>query len=303
MMRVLLTGTSGQVGGALAPLLRKNCEVLSPQRAQFDLANPAMLTGALDRLKPDLIINPAAYTAVDRAEDEADLAFRVNAEGPACMARWSARHQVPIIHFSTDYVFDGTGTTPWREDSLTGPLSVYGASKRAGEKAIEESGCPSLIMRTSWVYAAKGTNFLRTITRLSLERKELRIVADQIGSPTSARAIADALDMLLQRRSELDLAQLFTKSGGFVHIACAGETSWHGFGTAIVAGLKARGVELQTMSVVPIQTSEFPTKATRPANSRMDLTRLFEVFFVAMPSWQRALDCELDQLSNELRRS
>src|ERR1700761_3709416 len=216
-MRVLLTGTSGQVGSALAPLLFQHCEVLTPQREEFDLANPAMLTAALDQLQPDLIINPAAYTAVDRAEDEPDLAFRVNAEGPACLAQWSARHQVPMIHFSTDYVFDGSGTAPWNEEGVTGPLSVYGASKRAGEIAIQEADCSSLIVRTSWVYAAKGSNFLRTIARLARERTELRIVADQIGSPTPARAIAHALDQLVLQEKNLPLQ--FEKSGGIVHLA------------------------------------------------------------------------------------
>jgi dTDP-4-dehydrorhamnose reductase len=175
MKRLLLTGTSGQVGGALRPLLQENAELLTPQRAQFDLADPETLADSLDELKPELIINPAAYTAVDRAEDEADLAFRINAEAPAALARWSAQHNVPLIHFSTDYVFDGTGDKPWREDSFTSPLSVYGASKLAGEKAIQETGCSHLIVRTSWVYAAEGKNFLRTIIRLSRERKELRI--------------------------------------------------------------------------------------------------------------------------------
>ena len=192
-MRIVLTGSKGQVGGALQPLLAKHGTVIAPSRTEFDLSKPEMLAGALDGFKPDLIINPAAYTAVDRAEDERELAFLVNAEGPETIAKWSARHRVPLIHFSTDYVFDGSDDKPRCEDSPTGPLSVYGASKLAGDLAIQAAGGPHLIARTSWVYAANGANFLRTIARLAGERKELRIVADQIGAPTTASTIADTV--------------------------------------------------------------------------------------------------------------
>jgi dTDP-4-dehydrorhamnose reductase len=299
-MRILLTGTSGQVGRALRPLLEGENDLLTPGRADFDLANPAALAAALDGLKPELIINPAAYTAVDRAEDEADLAFRVNAEAPSVIARWAARHHVPLVHFSTDYIFDGSGDRPWREDGPTGPLSVYGASKLAGEQAIAEAGCPHLIVRTSWVYAAKGTNFLRTIARLAGERKELRIVADQIGAPTSARVIAQAVVAIL-RAETASLADGFARSGGAVNIACAGQTSWQGFASAIVTGLRTRGVKLEVESVAPIQTSDYPTKAKRPGNSRLDLSRLEDVFGVVTPSWNEALAVELDELTRQLR--
>lgn len=299
-MRILLTGTSGQVGRALRPLLEGENDLLTPGRADFDLANPAVLAAALDELKPELIINPAAYTAVDRAEDEADLAFRVNAEAPSVIARWTARHHVPLVHFSTDYIFDGSGDRPWREDGPTGPLSVYGASKLAGEQAIAEAGCPHLIVRTSWVYAAKGTNFLRTIARLAGERKELRIVADQIGAPTSARVIAQAVVAIL-RAETAGLADGFARSGGVVNVACAGQTSWQGFASAIVAGLRSRGVKLEVESVAPIKTSDYPTKAKRPGNSRLDLSRLEDVFGVVTPSWNEALAVELDELTRELR--
>ena len=299
-MRILLTGTSGQVGRALRPLLEGENDLLTPGRADFDLANPAVLAAALDGLKPELIINPAAYTAVDRAEDEADLAFRVNAEAPSVIACWTARNHVPLIHFSTDYIFDGSGDRPWREDGPTGPLSVYGASKLAGEQAIAEAGCPHLIVRTSWVYAAKGTNFLRTIARLAGERKELRIVADQIGAPTSARVIAQAVVAIL-RAETAGLADGFARSGGVVNVACAGQTSWQGFASAIVAGLRSRGVKLEVESVAPIKTSDYPTKAKRPGNSRLDLSRLEDVFGVVTPSWNEALAVELDELTRELR--
>jgi dTDP-4-dehydrorhamnose reductase len=294
-MRILLTGTAGQVGGALLPLLRDRGEILAPSLEEFDLSKPGVLADGLDRLKPDLIINPAAYTAVDRAEDETALAFNINAEAPAAIAGWAARHNVPLIHFSTDYVFNGQGEKPWHEDSPSGPLSVYGASKLAGDNAIRAADGPHLIVRTSWVYASKGSNFLRTIARLAKERKELRIVADQIGAPTSARVIAHAVAEILSQNSR-DLAGRLARYGGVVNVVCAGETSWHGFAAAIAAGLKSRGVKLEVENIVPIGTQAFPTKAKRPGNSRLDLSRLKEVFGIVTPSWIDALSVELDEL-------
>ena len=296
-MRILLTGTSGQVGGALLPLLRHSHEVLAPKRAEFDLSDPPALAAALDRLEVDLIINPAAYTAVDRAEDEPELAMRVNAEAPAELARWAARKNVPLIHFSTDYVFDGSGETPWHEEDNCRPLSSYGRSKWEGEKAIQASGAPHLIIRTSWVYAAQGANFLRTMARLARERDELRVVADQCGAPTSAPSIADAVLAILARRSSTaELAADFATARGLVHLANSGTTCWHGFACAIVEGLKARGQPVKAGAVHAITTKDFPTKAIRPANSRLDLSRLREVFGVRMPRWEQALARELDCL-------
>jgi len=296
-MRILLTGTSGQVGGALLPLLRGSHDVLAPNRAEFDLSDPNALAATLDRFKPDLIINPAAYTAVDRAEDEPELALRINAEASARLARWAARHEVPLVHFSTDYVFDGTGETPWRETDPCRPLSSYGRSKWEGEKAIQASGAPQLIIRTSWVYAAQGSNFLRTMNRLARERDELRVVADQCGAPTSASSIAEAVAMILARNaSAADLAEDFAAAQGLVHLANSGSTSWHGFAGAIVEGLKARGQPVKACAVHAITTKEFPTKAVRPANSRLDLSRLRQVFGFTTPSWQQALGRELDIL-------
>ena len=296
-MRILLTGTSGQVGGALLPLLRGSHEVLAPSRAELDFSQPETLATTLDRFKPDLIINPAAYTAVDRAEDEPELALRINADAPAELARWAARHEVPLIHFSTDYVFDGSGETPWREEDHCGPLSSYGRSKWEGEKGIQASGAPQLIIRTSWVYAAQGTNFLRTMVRLARERDELRVVADQFGAPTSASAIAETLAMILARNaSAAELAKDFAAAHGLVHLANSGRTSWHGFASAIVEGLKARGQPVKVRAVHAITTEEFPTKAVRPANSLLDLSRLREVFGVTTPPWQQALGRELDIL-------
>ena len=196
-MRILLTGTSGQVGGALLSRLQGFGRVIAPDEVELNLAQPLEISEGIGSLRPDLIINPAAYTAVDKAEDEPQLALRVNGEGPAMIAQWAALHGVPLIHFSTDYVFNGAGDRAWREDDAVQPLSVYGSSKLAGENAVRAAGGTSLIIRTSWVYAAQGANFLRAISRLARERKELRIVADQIGAPTSAAVLADGVTEML----------------------------------------------------------------------------------------------------------
>jgi dTDP-4-dehydrorhamnose reductase len=291
-MRILLTGTSGQVGGALYQVLMGRHEVLAPPRREFDLAEPETLGQALDRFRPDFILNPAAYTAVDRAEDERELAFRVNGEAPSVMANWAARHEVPLLHFSTDYVFDGSGERPWREEDPCRPLSAYGQSKLAGETGIREAGGSHLIVRTSWVFAATGTNFLRTMIRLARERPELRVVSDQIGAPTSARSIAEAVGTLIE--GDVTRLRATFARGSLVHLANSGSTSWHGFARQIVDGLRGRQVPLKVGEVVPISTSDFPTKAVRPANSRLDLARLKERFGVTTPSWQDALDIELE---------
>jgi dTDP-4-dehydrorhamnose reductase len=287
------------VGGALLPRLQRH-EVLVADRVTLDLARPDEIGGVLDRLAPDLIINPAAYTAVDKAEDERDLAMLVNARAPEALARWSRARNVPLLHFSTDYVFDGRGDRPWREDDATGSLSAYGASKLAGEEAIRSVGGVFLIVRTSWVYAARGTNFLRTIARLARERKELRIVADQIGAPTSAAVIADAIASMIAGGLDAFRADC-ARANGLVHLAASGETSWHGFATAIVDGLKARGMTLAVEKIYPIKSEEYPTRAKRPGNSRLDLTRLRQVFGIDPPAWDEALAPELDRAADELR--
>ena len=204
-------------------------------------------------------------------------AFCVNAEAPRAMARWAAGNHIPIVHFSTDYVFNGTGDRPWREDDPTAPLSVYGASKLAGEIAVREAGGSHLVIRTSWVFASMGKNFLTTIVRLARERSELRIVADQVGAPTSSRSVAEGLISLIARDDGNEITQRFEAADGLVHMSNSGETSWHGFAGAIVDGLRSRGVQLAVSSVTAIQTREFPTKAARPHNSRLDMGRLEKV--------------------------
>jgi dTDP-4-dehydrorhamnose reductase len=301
-MRILVTGATGQIGGALVRSLAPAGSIVATSRDKLDLAKPDRIASSLDRIAPDLIVNPAAYTAVDRAEEEREIAFRINAEAPAVISRWAAARGVPLIHFSTDYVFDGSGSRPWREDDPANPLSVYGASKHAGDEAVRAAGGPHLIVRTSWIYAASGTNFLRTIIRLAKDRRELRIVADQIGAPTSAALIADVIAGIIGAGGTR-LARRFAASDGMVNLAASGETSWYGFAVAIVDGLKARGVALAVENIVPIATNDYPTKAARPANSRFDLMRLSRVFRIGTPTWQHGLAAELDQLVSELTSS
>jgi dTDP-4-dehydrorhamnose reductase len=298
-MRILVTGVTGQVGGALNGSLARTDFVYAADRGEIDLSQPGEIAATLDRIRPDLLINAAAYTAVDRAEDEKELAYRVNAEAPGTMAKWATRDGIPFIHFSTDYVFDGTSSRPWREDDRPNPLSIYGASKLAGEEAIRAAGGPHLIIRTEWVYAASGKNFLRTIARLAAERKELRIVADQYGAPSSASLLADVVAAIV-RPDSIPLAQRFAAAGGLINVAASGATTWHGFAVAIVEGLKNRGVSLAVESIVPIATSEYPTKAKRPANSRLDLARLKEVFAIETPDWVELSAAELDLVARGL---
>lgn len=298
-MRILLTGVNGQVGHALREPLQKFGSVIAADRGTLDLAHPAELAARLDTIAPDLIINPAAYTAVDQAEDDAAAAYAVNGDAPGALGRWAAPRGVPVIHFSTDYVFDGSGQRPWREDDATAPLSVYGASKLAGETALRQSGAPHLILRTSWVFAARGKNFLNTMARLARERTELRVVADQTGAPTSAAALADAVVAILANAGGAGLDGVkaaFANAGGLVHAPCAGETSWHGFACAIIEGLRARGERLAVKDIIAIGTDAFPVKARRPQNSRLDYSRLRTVLGVTMPDWQDALSRELDAL-------
>jgi dTDP-4-dehydrorhamnose reductase len=304
-MRVLLTGTNGQVGGALRKPLGRIAEVQPADRSVLDLSRPDSLLAALDALSPDLIINPAAYTAVDLAEDERELAFRVNAEAPRVMAQWAADRDVPMVQFSTDYVFNGSGNRPWRENDLTNPLSVYGASKLAGEAAVRETAASHLVIRTSWVFASRGKNFLTTIARLARERHELRIVADQTGAPTSARSIAEALTSVISnvgtKEPDINLIRRrFADLDGLVHLSNKGETSWHAFAAAIVDGIRARGQQLAVTNIAAIGSKDFPTKAARPLNSRLDTTRLEMIAGVRMPAWQNALNVELDELVADL---
>lgn len=289
-MTILLLGANGQLGQelqrALAPLgtiVATTRNGTLPDRSACEVADfdqPASLAALLDRVQPTVVVNAAAYTAVDRAEDDRDAAFRANAEAPDVLARWCAQAGVPLVHYSTDYVFDGQGTRPYREDDATTPLGVYGASKLAGEQAIRAAGGRHLIFRTAWVYASHSANFLRTMLRVGAERDVLRVVADQVGTPTPAALIADVTAQALQHDGALS---------GTWHLTAKGETSWHGFADAIFAEAVATGMLPRAPKVEAITTAEYPTPAKRPAYSHLDVAKLEQDFGVVLPSWQDGL--------------
>lgn len=289
-MNILLTGKNGQVGWELQRALLPLGRVAAFDHAGLDLADAAAVRRKLDEVRPEVIVNAAAYTAVDKAESETGLAEAVNAAAPALLAQEAARRGALLIHYSTDYVYDGAKAAPYVETDPTGPLGAYGRSKLAGEVGVQVSGADHLIFRTSWVYAARGANFLRTILRLAAEREEIRIVADQVGAPTWARLIAEAtahaLRQALQERGSGKFAS------GVFHLTAAGETSWHGFASAIVAG---RG-GLRVKQVTPIATADYPTPARRPANSRLDTGAFRARFGLALPDWRDCLQLCLEEL-------
>ena len=294
MTTILLTGSTGQVGWELARTLMPLGQVVIPQRDRFDLAKPELLATLVDNIRPDVIVNTAAYTAVDMAEKEPELALAINAAAPAELAKAARRHGALLVHYSTDYVFDGKKSAAYSEEDAPNPASIYGRSKLAGEEAVRASGADHLIFRTSWVYAARGKNFLKTILRLAGEREELRIVSDQIGAPTWARLIAETTTLALQQ----DLAR--RKNNGFKSNTCnltaTGETSWHGFASAIVAGAQARGQPLKCRTITAITTAEYPLPAARPANSRLAGTRLRERYGLEMPDWDSCMQLCLAEL-------
>ncbi|MEZ5616195.1 MAG: dTDP-4-dehydrorhamnose reductase [Rhodocyclaceae bacterium] len=289
-MNILLTGKNGQVGWELQRALLPLGSVAAFGHRELDLADAAAVRRKLDEVRPDAIVNAAAYTAVDKAESETELANAVNAAAPALLAQEAARRGALLIHYSTDYVYDGAKAAPYVETDRTNPLGAYGRSKLAGEAGIRASGCDHLIFRTSWVYAARGANFLRTILRLAAERDELRIVADQVGAPTWARLIAEATAHALRQAMQERSGGTF--DSGVFHLAAAGETSWHGFAAAIVAG---RG-GLRVKTVTPITTAEYPLPAPRPANSRLDTAAFRARFGLALPDWRDCLQLCLEEL-------
>jgi dTDP-4-dehydrorhamnose reductase len=297
-MRILLFGGNGQVGTecrrSLAPLgelvvATRNGQLQDGTACEMaDFDRPAALADLIGRIAPDVVVNAAAYTAVDRAESEPDAAFRANAEAPRRIADACARRDALLLHYSTDYVFDGRGTRPYRERDPTAPLGVYGTSKLAGEQAVRDSGARHMIFRTAWVYATHGSNFLRTMLRLAAERDELRVVADQVGSPTPAVLIADVSAKVLQR------APL---QSGTWHLTASGDTSWCGFAEAIIDGAHALGLIERRPQITPITTADYPTPAARPAYSVLDTSALQRDFDLCLPSWQDGLGNILDEIA------
>lgn len=306
VVKILLLGANGQVGfelqRALAPLgdlaaatrsgkLPGNIDCL-----RADLADADSLARVLQSARWDIVVNAAAYTAVDRAEDESALAQRINGEALAQIGEWAMRNAALVVHYSTDYVFDGQATHPYREDDATAPLGVYGRSKLAGELALQRSGCAHLILRTAWVYGARGGNFLRTMLRLARERDRLTVVDDQRGAPTSSRLIAATTAAILKSWFDGGAARRAGYNGAW-HLAAGGETTWCGFARAIVARAAAAGLIPREIEVVAIRTADFPTKARRPAYSVLDTAKLRERFGLAMPEWARGLDAVIGELA------
>lgn len=287
--RFLVVGPGGQVGHELVRGLRPLGEVLTAGRGpaallRADLGDPRSLAEAVRAARPDIVLNAAAHTAVDRAESEPELARRENADGPAALAQACARGGHLLVHLSTDYVFDGQAQRPWREEDVPGPLSVYGRTKLEGEEAVKASGALHLILRTAWVYARRGRNFLLTMERLFRERPEVTVVNDQHGSPTWARALAEAVGAALARLQTLGGDLDPAAASGVYHATCAGSTTWYGFARAIHRRLHA------TCRLTPIATADYPTPARRPAYSVLDGARLARVFGVRLPDWEAALE-------------
>ena len=293
-MKILVLGATGQVGGELLRSLSGLGEVVAATRngkldglacevADFD--RPDSLPQLVERVAPSIIINAAAYTAFDRTEAESEAAFLTNAEGPRWLAHACAANDILLVHYSTDYVFDGRSSRPYREGDPTAPLGVYGASKLAGERAIEASACRHFIFRTAWVYGNHGLNFMRTMLRLGAERQELRVVADQVGTPTPATLIADVTARIIAGPP---------RAYGTYHLTAEGQTTWHGFAAEIIEGAHRRGLLDRLPRVVPIATADYPTIAPRPAYSRLDTSALRRTFGVALPDWKAGLEQVLD---------
>ena len=298
-MRILLLGANGQVGFELRRSLAQLGEIVAATRngedgtRVADLANAASLRAALDEANADVVVNAAAYTAVDRAEDEPAAAQRINGDALAEIGNWAKSRGALVVHYSTDYVFDGNGTRPYREDDATAPLGVYGRSKLAGETALRASACDHVILRTAWVYASRGKNFLLTMLKVGAERDRLRVVDDQRGTPTSARLIADTtevvIDAVLRDRAKL----------GTYHLCANGECTWFAFAQAIFA--RATGLIARAPQIEAITTADYPTKAARPRYAVLDTSKLRAAFGVNLPSWQQGLDDVIAELAPNKR--
>ena len=305
-MKFVVTGTTGQVGWELIRALQPLGEVVPVSVDELDLTDAEATRALLDRVRPHVVINPAAHTAVDKAETEQrELAKVLNADVPATLAQWCKSNGALLVHYSTDYVFNGEGTRPWKEDDTPAPLNVYGETKLAGEQAIQRSGCAHIIFRTCWVYSLHGGNFLKTMVKLAAERDHLKVVADQIGVPTPASFIADVTAEIIRRRScDPKLAGW----SGILNLAPSGETSWHGYAQAALKLLHeatlAAGENTAARprpewqvhrlpTLQPVPASEFPVPSKRPSNSRLDLSRIEQVWGLHMPAWDVLLQAVL----------
>ena len=297
-MKILIVGARGQVGWELRRSLQGLGEVVAADRRTLDLGEPDSLAARVRDLAPQVIVNAGAYTAVDRAEQEEALATRVNGDSVGALAGVARELGALFIHYSTDYVFDGSGTGRYAESAPTQPINAYGRSKLAGEQATAAAGGDWLVFRTTWVYASRGANFARTILRLAGERERLSIVADQVGAPTSARFLADATALVIAR-AQIERAQGRFESGLF-NLAAGGETSWHGFAQALVDGARQRGASLKVGEITGIPAADYPTPARRPANSRLDLSRLGQRFGIHPADWTVGVGLVLDELYGDV---
>jgi len=297
-MKILLLGANGQVGWELQRALSPLGKLVICDRYSADLENHLALSELIEREQPAIIVNAAAYTAVDKAEADVERARRVNAESVAALAVAAHKQGAWLVHYSTDYVFAGNKLGTYVEDDLTAPLSVYGQTKLEGEQAILASGCQHLILRTSWVYAARGDNFAKTMLRLAAEREQLHVVADQFGAPTSAELIADVTALLLQRI--VTDAALGKTASGIYHLVASGSTSWHGYAQFVIAEAARLGMPLRATAenIHPITTAEYPVPAQRPANSRLDNQKLQLTFGLQLPEWEFHVKRMLIELNN-----
>lgn len=296
-MKILLFGKNGQVGWELQRSLAPLCELIALDRDDAeplsgDLADPASLEATVRRVRPDVIVNAAAHTAVDQAESEPEVARAINATAPGVLAREAAVTGAWLVHYSTDYVFDGSGSAPWAEDDRTGPLNVYGQTKLEGEQLIRASGCRHLILRTSWVYASRGQNFARTMLRLAAERDSLKVIDDQHGAPTGADLLADVTAHALLaaiRRPEL---------AGTYHVAASGETTWHGYACRVVETARAAGqpIRVESDGIYPVPSTAFSTAAKRPGNSRLSTRKFQRAFGLFLPDWRKGVDRMLAEI-------
>jgi len=286
--RILLTGSTGQVGWELHRSLIPLGEIIAPNRKQFDLANPESLRSKIQEWKPDIIINPAAYTAVDQAEDEAELAFTINAVAPKVLAEEASRLKIPLIHYSTDYVFDGKKETPYAEQDAPNPLNVYGESKLAGENAIQKTTEQHLILRTSWVYSHRRNNFLTTMLKLFQEKEEIKVVDDQVGAPTSARILAETTASLFNNKNNQNNIML----KGTYHLTAAGNITWYDFAKEIQIALDLN----EKINIIPISSKEYTTKAIRPSMSLLNNDKITTETSIIQPDWKLIMALEVDSV-------
>jgi dTDP-4-dehydrorhamnose reductase len=297
-MRVLLLGKDGQVGWELQRALSPLGRLHAVGRQEADFQDLEQLRALVKQVKPQIIVNAAAYTAVDKAESEPDAAYRINAEAPQVLAEEVARLDAWLVHYSTDYVFNGEKSSPYEEGDPTEPLSVYGKTKLQAEQAIRQTHCKHLIFRTSWVYAARGGNFAKTMLRLARERDELKVISDQFGTPTSAELIADVTALALRRLTQTNDA-IDTPSGTY-HLTAGGHTTWHEYAQYVLELAQARGIPLKTdaASVRAIPTSAYPTPAVRPKNSRMNTAKLTNTFNLHLPDWRFHVQRLVDEITD-----